>query len=149
MRLQALLVSALLASPAWAADVKVENAWIREPAPGQAVVGGFMDITSQNNASLVQTTSAVAGVVELHEMSMADGVMRMRPVDKIDLPKGKTIKLEPGGLHLMLMDLKQPLKAGAKVPLTLKVKTGTRIEDVQVSAEVRSMMPAAPSHMHH
>ena len=75
MRFPALLFSVLLASPAWSADIKVENAWIREPAPGQAVVGGFLDITSQTDASLVQAKSTVAGMVELHEMSMKDGVL--------------------------------------------------------------------------
>lgn len=147
MRMHALLLSVLLTAPAWAAEVRVDNAWIREPAPGQEVVGGFLNISSQNDASLVQAKSPVAGMVELHEMSMKDGVMRMRPVDKIELPKRKTVSLEPGGLHLMLEKLKQPLRAGDKVPLTLKIKTGNKIEDVQVTAEVRSMMAPA-SHQH-
>ncbi len=147
MRLNAMILAALIASPAWAADIKVENAWIREPAPGQEVVGGFLDITSQKDATLLQVKSTVAGMVELHEMSMNNGVMQMRPLDKIDLPKGKTVKLEPGGLHLMIEKLKKPLKAGDRVPLTLKVKTGAKIEDVQLTAEVRSMNAPA-SHQH-
>lgn len=147
MRMHALLVSVLLATPVWADSLKVENAWIREPAPGQVVVGGFMDITSQQDASLMQVNSPAAGMVELHEMKMQGDVMQMRPLDKIDLPKGKTVKLEPGSLHLMVEQLKKPLKAGDRVPLTLKIKTGGKIETVQVSAEVRSMHAPAPSSM--
>lgn len=147
MRLPALLIPLLLSTSAWAADIRVENAWVREPAPGQVVVGGFLDITSKQDASLISAESPVAGMVEIHEMSMKDGVMRMRPVEKIDLPKGQTVKLAPGGLHLMLENLKKPLRAGDKVPLTLKVKTGAKVEPVQVSAEVRPMM--APTTHHH
>ena len=150
MKLPALLLATLLASPAWSANVTVENAWIREPAPGQVVVGGYLDITSQEDASLVKADSAVAGMLQLHEMTMKDGVMQMRQIDKIDLPKGKTVKLGPGGLHLMFMDLKQPLKAGDKVPLTLKIQTGAKVENLAVTAEVRSMMPAhGPAPMNH
>lgn len=142
MKLRALLLSLLLASPAWAATtVKVENAWIREPAPGQTVVGGFMDITSVKNARLVQVSSPAA-MVEMHEMKMLGDVMQMRALQKIDLPGGKTVKLEPGGLHLMLDKFKKPLKAGDKLPLTLRIKSGSKTETVRVAAEVRSSAPA-------
>jgi copper(I)-binding protein len=140
MRLHVLLLSLLLTTPTWAAGVKVENAWIREPAPGQTVVGGFMDITSDRDASLIKVTSPVAGMVELHEMKMQGDVMQMRPVEKIDLPKGKTVKLAPGGLHLMVEELKKPLKAGDKVPLTMSIRSGDKIEEVAATAEVRAMM---------
>jgi len=147
MKLHGLIFSLLLSTPAFAADIKIENAWIREPAPGQTVVGGFMSITSPKDAVLLQAKSPAAGLVELHEMKMDNGVMLMRPLKKIDLPKGQTVKLEPGGLHLMLEELKQPLKAGDKVPLTLKIKRGEKVEKVTVSAEVRSMAPASnPAH---
>jgi hypothetical protein len=148
--MHALLVSALLAGPVLADGVKVENAWIREPAPGQAVVGGFMHLTSDRDASLIQATSPAVGKVELHEMSMQGDVMQMREVKQIDLPKGKTVKLEPGGLHLMLYQPKKPLKAGDKVPLTLMIKSGGKVEKVEAAAEVRGMQPpmhdSAPVH---
>jgi copper(I)-binding protein len=144
MRLHVLLLSLLLTTPVLAASVKVENAWIREPAPGQSVVGGFMDITSDKDASLVLVTSPVAGLVELHEMKMQGDVMQMRAVAKIDLPRGKTVKLEPGGFHLMIEKIKKPLKAGDKVALTLSIKSGSKIEKVTATAEVHSMM--APAH---
>lgn len=142
MKLRVLLLPLLLASPAWAAAaIKVENAWIREPAPGQVVVGGFMDITSAKDASLIRVTSPAA-TVEMHEMKMQGGVMQMRALQKIDLPGGKTVKLEPGGLHLMLEKLKKPIKAGDKLALTLKIKNGSKTETVRVAAEVRSSAPA-------
>ena len=77
-------------------------------------------------------------------MKMQGDVMQMREVKTIDLPKGKTVKLEPGGLHLMLYQSKNPLKAGDKVPLTLMVKSGGKVEKVSATAEVRGMQ--APMH---
>ncbi len=152
MRMPALLLAVLLASPALAADIKVENAWIREPAPGQAVLGGFMDLTSNQDASLVQAESPAVAKIELHEMKMQGDVMQMREVKAIELPKGKTVKLEPGGLHLMLFQPKKPLRAGDKVPFTLTVKSSGKIEKLNATAEVRSMTPPVhapmPSHAH-
>ena len=150
MKLRSLLFACLISTPVFANSINIENAWVREPAPGQMVVGGFMHITSPANAALIQVSSPVAGLVELHEMKMENGVMLMRPLQKIDLPKGQTVKLEPGGLHLMLEELKQPLKAGDKVPLTLKIRRDGKTESHKVSAEVRSMTPGAPPpHMKH
>lgn len=148
MRMHALFVTLLVATPVLADSVKVENAWIREPAPGQAVVGGFMDLTSDKDASLIQAASPAVGKVELHEMKMQGDVMQMREVKTIDLPKGQTVKLEPGGLHLMLFQSKQPLKAGDKVPLTLTIKSGGKVEKVTATAEVRSMQAPAHAPMH-
>ena len=138
MKSSALFLSFLIAMPALAADIKIGNAWVRAPAPGQAVVGGFLDITSsQSDASLVSASSPVAEVTELHEMSMKDGVMIMRPVPYIRLPKGQTIKLAPGGLHIMLIDLKKPLKAGEKLTLTLKILSDKKTSLHEITAEVR------------
>lgn len=148
MRLHALILSALLAAPAFAGGIKVDNAWIREPAPGQAVMGGFLDITSDKDAKLAEAASPVFGKIELHEMKMEGDVMKMREVGMIDLPKGKIIKLEPGGLHLMLYAPKNALKAGDKVPLTLMVKSGGKVEKLEVTAEVRSMLAPAQAPMH-
>lgn len=140
MRIRALLLSVLLAAPSFAADIKVENAWVRAPAPGQVVVGGFMNITSAKDAKLLSASSPVAGTTELHEMSMKDGVMMMRPVPFVALPEGQVVKLEPGGLHIMLIDLKKPLKAGDKVPFTLKIQAGKTQQSIEVQAEVRDPM---------
>lgn len=144
MKIGALTLFALLSASAFAADIKIENAWVRAPAPGQAVVGGFLDITSPDDARLISARSAVAGTTELHEMSMKDGVMIMRAVPYVALPKGQTVKLQPGGLHIMLFDLKKPLKTGDKVPLSLKIESGKTSRTVEVQAEVRD--PMSPGH---
>jgi periplasmic copper chaperone A len=149
MSLFAAFLSLLMVMPALAADIEVEHAWLRAPAPGQAVVGGFLDITSNaHDAALVSASSPVADVTELHEMSMKDGVMIMRPVPYIRLPKGQTIKLAPGGLHLMLIDLKRQLKAGDHVPLTLKILSGNKSKMLNITAEVRDPL-AAGMHREH
>jgi copper(I)-binding protein len=146
MRFSALFLSLMISVPALAADVLIENAWVRAPAPGQAVVGGFLEITSPaNDAVLVSATTPVAGETELHEMRMKNGVMIMRPVPYIRLPKGERVKLAPGGLHLMLMDLKKQLRAGDKVPLTLKILANRKTSLQKVTAEVRDPL-ASGSH---
>ena len=88
----------------------------------------------------MSVSSPVAGVVEIHEMSMDGNVMRMRAVSGIDLPAGKSVDLKPGGFHVMLMDLKQVLKAGETVPLTLVIEgAGQTRETLQVKATVRAV----------
>lgn len=112
----------LISGLAQGAGVKVENAWTRATAPGQNVAGAFMDITADADMALVAGASPVAKVVELHFMRMDGGMMEMRELKKIDLPKGERVSLEPGGMHVMLIGLKARIKPGDKVPLTLTVK---------------------------
>jgi periplasmic copper chaperone A len=110
---------ALMASNAWA-QVDVKDGWVRATVAQQKATGAFMQLTAVKNTRLVQVSTPVAGVAEIHEMSMADNMMRMRPLTAgLDLPAGKTVELKPGGYHLMLMDLKQAIKEGDEVPLTL------------------------------
>lgn len=108
--------------------VRVEQAWVRPSVPGQQGTGGYMKLTARERQQLVGAASPVAGVAEIHEMKMDGDVMTMKPVGVLDLPAGKTVELRPGGLHLMLMDLKQPLAAGSSVPLTLVFKDGRGVE---------------------
>ena len=105
------LALALAAAPA-DAQVKVENPWVRGAVPGQLSTGAFLDITSVKDAALVKAESPVAATVEVHAMEMKNNLMTMREVPKIDLPAGKQVRLAPGGFHIMLMDLKQPVKNG-------------------------------------
>ncbi len=117
-----LFITGLLAltTAAWAqTTVKVEDAWVRGTVATQKATGAFMRLTPSANARLVEAKSSVAGVVEIHEMAMENDVMRMRQVPGLDLAAGRTLELKPGGYHVMLMDLKQPLKAGEQVPITL------------------------------
>lgn len=117
-----LLIASLitLTATAWAqTTVKVEDAWVRGTVATQKASGAFMRLTPSANARLVSAQSPVAGVVEIHEMAMENDVMKMRQVPGLDLAAGRTLELKPGGYHVMLMDLKQQLKAGESVPLTL------------------------------
>ncbi len=117
-----LLIASLLSltATAWAqTTVKVEDAWVRGTVATQKASGAFMRLTPSANARLVAVQSPVAGVVEIHEMAMEKDVMKMRQVPGLDLAAGRTLEFKPGGYHVMLMDLKQQLKAGESVPLTL------------------------------
>ena len=140
MKRMAILAFALLAQSAWAADIKVDNSWLRATVPGQQVAGAFMDITSPVNAKLISAESSVAGSMEMHSMSMKNGVMEMREIKVLPLPKGKLVKLAPGGFHLMLFDLKQPMKVGEIVPIKLTIETADKKREVvEVNAQVRDM----------
>jgi copper(I)-binding protein len=149
--LRALCVLAALAAPAAFAQstsVKVENAWARASAPGQKAGSVYVDLTSASDAALVAARSPLAARAELHSMSTEGGVMRMRALPRVELPAGRTVKLAPGGMHVMLVDLKQPLKAGDKVPLTLSVQSsGMSLTTLKIEAEVRAVGAANP-HQH-
>jgi periplasmic copper chaperone A len=137
----ALALSALLAAPALA-QVSVKDPWVRATVAGQKATGAFMQIADPAGGKLVGASASVAGVVELHEMSMEGTTMKMRAVPAIDLPAGKPVDLKPGGLHVMLMDLKQPLSAGDSVALTLVVEgKDKKRETIEVKAAVRGAKP--------
>lgn len=129
-----------IATAATAAEpVQVTDAWARATVPGQKVAGAYMQIKSAVDAKLVGVTSPVAGSAEVHWMKMEDGTMRMRAIDALDLPAGKAVELAPGGYHIMLFRLKQPLVAGERVALTLEFETATGEKlQVPVNAEVRA-----------
>lgn len=138
-----LVVASLLAltSTAWAQTaVKVEDAWVRGTVATQKATGAFMKLTSPESVRLVEASSPVAGLVEVHEMKMEGDVMRMRAMVALPLPSGQPVMLKPGGYHIMLMDLKAALPAGQAVPLTLvfEAADGKRFSQ-EVRAEARAM----------
>jgi copper(I)-binding protein len=139
----ALTAASLLAAGAHA-QVTVKDAWVRATVPQQKATGAFMQINAAKDTKLVSATSPVTPVVEVHEMAMQDSVMRMRQVPALDVPAGKTVELKPGGYHVMLLDLKQQVKEGDTVPLTLvfEGKDGKR-ESVEVKAPVRALNASA------
>ena len=103
------------------AAVEVRDAWIRIAVRGQSGTGAFMTLAAPSGARLVGASTPVAGNAEVHEMKMDGNVMRMRAVaGGLELPPRQAVALEPGGYHLMLTGLKQPLVAGETVPLTLE-----------------------------
>lgn len=144
-----LTVTVLLSAAACAAQaqVQVKDAWVRATVPQQTSSGAFMKLSSPQEARLVEVRTPVAGVAEMHEMKMDGDVMKMRAVAGIDIPAGRGVELKPGGYHVMLTDLKQSLKAGDFVPLTLVVegKDGKR-RTIEVKAEVRSLNASPKAH---
>ena len=139
-RVLAALVLALLATPAVAVDVA--RAWARPTVPGQTASGAYMTLTATEPSRLVGVTSPRAGVVQVHEMAMHGTTMTMHAVKALELPAGKPVELKPGGYHVMLMDLKQPLARGDKLPLTLKLEgADRRVVEQVVSVDVRDAAP--------
>ena len=142
------LLTALCAGPLLAADIKVENPWARATAPGQPAGGAFMDLTADTDMTLVSARSPVAKVVQLHSMTMDNGVMIMRQMEKIDLPKGKTVSLKPGGLHIMLIGLNTPLRENQLTSITLLARDATgKTLEIPVTVPVKGM--GGMSHTHH
>jgi copper(I)-binding protein len=139
----------MCAGTALALEVVVSEAWTRATAPGQTVAGVYFDIESDSDARLVGIETRLTDVAELHYMKMEDGVMRMRSLPKVDLPARETVKFAPGGLHVMLFELKRPLEAGGELGLTLLVEdAGGQQTRVDVSAEVRNF-DGSKAHHHH
>lgn len=130
--------AALLACFAAHAQVKVDDPWVRTTVAAQKATGAFMQLTAAKPMKLVAASSPVAGMVEIHEMKMDDGVMKMRAVDALPLPAGQAVALKPGSYHVMLMGLNGAIKAGDTVPLTLTLEgeDGKRTA-VQVQAQAR------------
>ncbi len=141
----AVLMSALFSQAQ--AQVTVKDAWVRATVAQQKATGAFMQLQSAQDAKLISAQSPVAGVVEVHEMAMDGGVMKMRAVPSLALPAGKAVELKPGGYHVMLMDLKRQVKDGDTVPVTLVVegKDGKR-QNIEIKASAR--MAAAPAMKH-
>ena len=135
----ATLLAAFAALPAWA-QTSVQDAWIRGTVAQQKATGMFAQITSASGGKVLSASSPVAGVVEIHEMVMEGSTMRMRAVPALELPAGQAVELKPGGYHVMLMDLKQQMKPGDIVSVTLVIegKDGKR-ETLEVKAPVRPL----------
>ena len=130
----------MVPSAAPAADaIRVIDPWARATVPGQKVGAVYLEIVSPREARLTGVASPVAGAAEMHSMTMDGGTMKMHAVEALDLPAGRPVKLAPGGYHVMLFDLKKPLVAGAKVPLTLVIEDASkRTHKIAVTAIVRS-----------
>ena len=126
------------------AQVTVGDPWVRATVAQQKATGMFAQVTSAQGGKLVAASSPVASVVEIHEMAMENNVMKMRAVPGLELPAGKAVELKPGGYHVMLMDLKGPVKAGDTVDVTLTIegKDGKK-EQIAVKAPVKALATPA------
>ncbi|MBR1215889.1 copper chaperone PCu(A)C [Bradyrhizobium sp. JYMT SZCCT0180] len=146
-------VAALFTAPLHAQEVKagdlvITQAWSRATPGGAKIAGGYLTIENKGRAPdrLIKGAADISGKIEVHEMAMNNGVMTMRSLDKgLAIEPGKTVKLAPGGYHLMLMDLKGPLKQGDKVPVTLEFEKAGK---VTLSLDVQGVGAQAPAHDH-
>jgi copper(I)-binding protein len=140
-----LLVAPVRAEEVKAGDLVISQAWSRATPGGAKIGGGYLTIENKGTAAdrLIGGSGDISAKVELHEMKMDNGVMTMRPLDKgLAIEPGKTVKLAPGGYHLMLLDLKSPLKQGDKVPVTLEFEKAGK---VKLTFDVQALGAQAPA----
>ncbi len=123
----------------------IDHAFTRATPPGAQAAGAFLNIENRGTEAdrLVGVASPIAGLAQIHEMAMDGGVMKMRAVRGIDLPPGAKVQLRPGGYHVMLESLKQPLKSGDAIPLTL---TFEKAGSIDIKVAVESMGAGMPAH---
>jgi periplasmic copper chaperone A len=144
------MLAFLLAAPARAEEIKagdlvITQAWARATPGGAKVGGGYLTIENKGSAPdrLIGGSADISDKVQVHEMAMNNGVMTMRPLDKgLVIEPGKIVKLAPGGYHLMMLDLKGPLKQGDKVPVTLEFEKAGK---VKLSLDVQGVGAQAPA----
>ncbi len=141
MRFVIAIAALLFAAQAWAGDVSVTGAWTRASVPGQTGAALQFSITSRRDAHLVAISSPVAGSVEIHSMTRENGVMKMHAIESLPLPAGKPVDLGASGNHVMLNDLKRPLKAGDSIPFTVTVQFADKHKaSVKASADTKPLM---------
>src|SRR5262245_15752112 len=141
-------VALCLVSTSVFSQVEVTEAWSRATPPGAKVAGGFLLIRNKGAAPdrLVSASSPAAARVETHVTEQQGGVMRMREVKGYEVPAKGSFELKPGGAHLMLVDLKRPLKEGEKIPVVLRFE---KAGEVKVELQVRALgAPASKGHGH-
>lgn len=132
-------------------EVVISGAWVRATAPGQPVAAGYADFKAAERMDIVGVESPVAGKgAELHEMKMDGGLMKMRSVPKIALPKGQTVHLAPGGIHVMLFGVGKTLSPGDTVPITFVFqRKGGQLTRQTVDVPVKEAPQAGGGHEGH
>ena len=141
--LSAMFIASILISACSKQDsIEIKNQWVRASNDGQDVSAAYMTIVSNEDTSLITIDSDVADVIEIHSMSMENGVMKMRMLDTLDLIADKPTELSPGGFHLMLFDLKKPLAAGKEAHFTLHFKNKAGQEKtISVTSPIKAEAP--------
>jgi hypothetical protein len=137
-------------SAAHATTIVIDNAWSRATPPGATVGAGYFTVTNKGSAPdrLIGVTSTAADHAEVHEMTMKNGVMTMRPLaNGIEIKPGETVQLKPGGNHVMMFGLKQPLKAGEKVRGTLSFEKAGTVDIEYAVQGVGGPPPGGAMHM--
>jgi len=142
-----------LAATAHAADIQIKDAWARATPGGAQTAAVYVTLESAAGDRLVGVATPAATEAQLHSMSMDNGVMKMRQVDGIDLPAGQTVTLKPGGYHIMLVGLAQPLKEGQTFALTLTFEKAGKQDVTATVQKIGAMgpgdMPGMNMPMHH
>ena len=131
-------------------SIEIANPWTRATPKGADVAGGYMRITNKGAVAdrLIGGSSAAASRLEVHEMTMADGVMRMRPLTQgLEVKAGETVELKPGSFHIMLMGLSRPLQKGQKIKGTLVFEKAGKV-DIEYTVEALGA-GSAPARAHH
>ena len=126
----ALILSSFLAGQTFAQNIMVMNATAAPSLTSQAKTGAvYLSIMNRGQANdvLIRISTPVAGSAMLHESKDENGVMKMEMLDKLEIPAGKTVDILPGHMHIMLMDLKIPLKTGDHVALELDFKNAGKV----------------------
>jgi copper(I)-binding protein len=128
-------------------SLKITDAWAKTTVPGGSVSAAYMQISSAKPLKLIKAESPLTPNVEIHNMSMKEGVMEMRAVEAIDVPAGKSVALKPGGFHIMLIKVNKPINKGDTVPLKLTFETpDKKLFSVDVAAKGQEK---AGGHAHH
>ncbi len=129
--------------------IDIGHPYARSTAAGQPTGGGYLSLTNKGDAPdrLLSASADVSERVELHSMKMEGTVMRMRQVEAIDIPAGERVALEPGGLHIMFINLKAPLKEGDRFPMTLRFEKAGEVK-VDVAVEKPAAATAGHGHGH-
>jgi periplasmic copper chaperone A len=122
------------------AEVRAEGAWVRGTVSQQKATGAFMTLQSSKATQLISASSPSADVVEVHEMIMEGNMMKMRALPALNIPANAPVQLKPGSYHIMLMNLKKPLKEGESVAISLNFIDADKLKHtVDVLAPVRAM----------
>lgn len=122
------------------AQTKIDDAWVRATVAGQQATGAFMTITATSDSKLLSAQSPVAKTVQVHQSTMKNDVMSMKPVEFVALPADKAVTLDPHNYHIMLIDLVGQVKEGDMVPLTLTVENAKgEKESIKVEATARAL----------
>jgi len=131
-----LILGVVTPSIAFADDLKVLDAWIPVAPPGVMSHAAYLSLENTDNAakSVISIKAEGYGMAHLHKTEEKDGIATMAMIDQIKIPNGKSLMMEPGGLHIMLMRPQNPVELGDKVTLTLGFADGT---DMELTAEVR------------
>jgi periplasmic copper chaperone A len=133
-----MLFSLFLLTACSQGGIDISDAWARASIPGQSVGAAYMTITSQQDSALVYVETESAGSVQIHSMTMENGVMKMRMLEELALKAHQPEKLAPGGFHLMLFDLPKPLQAGEQIKFRMCFKDSAgKITEQYVTAPVK------------